>query len=169
MLLENVGYQCFLPMAKGFRQWSDRMKEVQVPLFPGYVFCRLDPHHRLPVLKTPGVIQIVGAGKTPLPVDEEEMAALQLAAKSGLPTMPWPRLEIGQIARIMKGPLAGLSGIFVKIKSGMKLVLSVSLLQRSMAVEIDRTWIEEPIAAKPGAWVQPHGSTVSQFPLGQIG
>jgi len=92
---------------------------------------------------TPGVIQIVGVGKTPIPVEEEEIAAIQRVGKSGLSTMPWPYIEVGHMARIEEGPLRGLSGIVVKIKSGMKLVLSVSLLQRSVAVEIDRKWVTD--------------------------
>jgi transcription antitermination factor NusG len=140
-MLENAGYECFLPISKYMRRWSDRMKEVEVPLFPGYLFCRMNPHNRLPVLMTPGVIQIVGTGKTPIPVAEEEVAAIQRASKSGLATMPWPYLQVGQVARIEDGPLRGMTGIVVRIKSGLKLVLSVNLLQRSIAVEIDRSWI----------------------------
>src|SRR6266404_3049770 len=141
MLLENAGYNCFLPLTKYIRRWSDRTKESDLPLFPGYLFCRMNPHNRLPVLMTPGVIQIVGVGKTPMPVEEQEIAAIQRVGKSGLPTMPWPYLEVGHIVKIEEGPLQGLSGIVLKIKSGLKLVLSVSLLQRSVAVEIDRRWI----------------------------
>src|SRR2546427_11898904 len=138
LLLENLGYQCFLPVSKSRRQWSDRTKELEVPLFPGYLFCRMNPHNRLPVLQTPGVIQIVGVGKSPIPVEEQEIAAIQRVGKSGLPTMPWPYLEVGHVVRIEDGPLHGLTGIVLKIKSGLKLVLSVSLLQRSVAVEIQR-------------------------------
>jgi transcription antitermination factor NusG len=141
LLLENLGYQCFLPISKSRRQWSDRIKELEVPLFPGYLFCRMNPHNRLPVLQTPGVIQIVGVGKSPIPVEEEEIAAIQWAEKSGLSVMPWPYLKVGNVARIEDGPLSGLSGIVVKIKSGLKLVLSVTLLQRSVAVEVDRHWL----------------------------
>jgi len=141
MLLENAGYECYLPVSKFVRRWSDRMKEVEVPLFPGYLFCRMNQHNRLPVLMTPGVIQIVGVGKTPIPVEEHEIGAIQRVGKSGLPTMPWPYLEVGHVVRIEEGPLDGLTGIVLKIKSGLKLVLSVSLLQRSVAVEIDRRWI----------------------------
>src|SRR2546423_5267747 len=145
LLLENLGYQCFLPVSKSRRQWSDRIKELDVPLFPGYLFCRMNPHNRLPVLQTPGVIQIVGVGKSPIPVEEEEIAAIQRAEKSGLSVMPWPYLKVGYVARIEDGPLSGLSGIIVKIKSGLKLVLSVTLLQRSVAVEVDRNWLSAPL------------------------
>jgi transcription antitermination factor NusG len=153
LLLENAGYECFVPTSKYTRHWSDRIKEVEVPLFPGYFFCRMNPHNRLPVLMTPGVIQIVGVGKTPIPVEEEEIAAIRLVGKSGLPTMPWPYLEVGHVVRIEEGPLNGLTGIVLKIKSGLKLVLSVSLLQRSVAVEIDRRWVSDTQAAKASATV----------------
>ena len=149
LLLENVGYECFLPTSKYTRRWSDRMKEVEVPLFPGYLFCRMNPHDRLPVLMTPGVIQIVGVGTTPIPVEEEEIAAIQRVGKSGLSTMPWPYLEVGEAVRIEDGPLRGMNGIIVKIKSGLKLVLSVSLLQRSVAVEVDRSWVSSVHPARP--------------------
>lgn len=141
LLLENSGFECYLPVCKSSRKWSDRTKEIDLPLFPGYLFCRMNPNDRLPILITPGVVQIVGTGKTPIAIEEQEIAAIRRVAKSGLCTMPWPYLQVGQTARIEEGPLLGLSGIVVKIKSELKLVLSVQLLQRSIAVEIDRNWI----------------------------
>jgi transcription antitermination factor NusG len=151
LLLENAGYECFLPVSKFTRRWSDRIKEIEVPLFPGYLFCRMDPYSRLPVLMTPGVIQIVGAGKTLIPVEEEEIAAIQRVVKNGISTMPWPYLQVGHVARIEEGPLRGMTGIIVRIKSGMKLVLSVSLLQRSVAVEVDRSWLGGVHPTRPAA------------------
>jgi transcription antitermination factor NusG len=139
--LENMGYECYLPVSCSTRRWSDRWKKIETPLFPGYLFCRMNPLDRLPVLTAPGILQIVSVGKTPMPVEEEEIVALQRVEDSRLPTIPWPYLEVGQIARIGDGPLKGLTGIVTRIKSGMKLILSVRLLQRSVAVEIDRDWI----------------------------
>ena len=151
MLLENTGYECYLPVIKFTRQWSDRLKEIELPLFPGYLFCRMNPHNRLPVLMTPGVIQIVGIGKTPIPVEEQEIDAIQRVGKSGISLMPWPYLQVGHVARIDDGPLRGMTGIVIRIKSGLKLVLSVSLLQRSIAVEIDRSWIGSAYPLRPAA------------------
>jgi transcription antitermination factor NusG len=151
MLLENAGYNCFLPLTKCTRRWSDRVKESEVPLFPGYLFCRMNPNNRLPVLMTPGVIQIVGMGKMPVPVEEQEITAIQRVGKSGLPTMPWPYLQVGHVAQVEEGPLQGMTGIVIRIKSGMKLLLSVNLLQRSVAVEIDRSWISPAHQVKPTA------------------
>lgn len=149
LLLENSGYECFLPVSKCTRRWSDRTKLIEVPMFPGYLFCRMNPHNRLTVLMTPGVMQIVGVGKTPIAVEEEEIEAIQRVQKSGLAAMPWPYMQIGNVAQILEGPLRGLTGIIVKIKSGTKLVVSVSLLQRSVAVEVERNWIGEVQAGKP--------------------
>jgi transcription antitermination factor NusG len=150
--LENAGYECFLPVAKCACGGSDLAKEYEVPLFPGYLFCRMDPHYRLPVLMTPGVIQIVGIGETPTPVKEQEIAALQRVAKSGVSTMPWPYLQVGHVVRLDEGPLRRLTGILIKIKSGLKLVLSMSLLQRSVAVEVERAWISGARSARPAAF-----------------
>ena len=151
ILLENAGYECYLPVVKFNRQWSDRLKEIELPLFPGYLFCRMNPHNRLPLLMTPGVIQIVGIGKTPIPVEEHEIDAIQRVGKSGISLMPWPYLQVGHVARIDDGPLRGMTGIVIRIKSGLKLVLSVSLLQRSIAVEIDRSWLGSAYPLRPAA------------------
>src|SRR5260370_22602898 len=101
------------------------MKEIEVPLFPGYIFCRMNPHNRLPVLMTPGVIQIVGVGKIPIPVEEEEIVAIQRVEKSGMSTIPWPYMQVGHVARIEDGPLLGRTEVDVKIKARMNLVLSI--------------------------------------------
>jgi transcription antitermination factor NusG len=161
MLLENAGYECYLPAIKFTRKWSDRLKEIELPLFPGYLFCRMNPQNRLPVLMTPGVIQIVGVGKTPVPVEEQEIAAIQHVGKSGISIMPWPYLQVGHVARIEDGPLRGMTGIVVRIKPGLKLVLSVSLLQRSIAVEIDRSWIGAAYPVRPA--VHQTGSSSINF------
>src|SRR4029077_14794699 len=94
--LRGKGYESFLPLYKSRRHWSDRVKELELPLFPGYLFCRFDPSQRLPILTTPGVIQIVGIGKTPIPIDDNEIAAIQIAMESRLAREPWPFLKIGQ-------------------------------------------------------------------------
>ena len=144
-VLHSKGYEEFLPLYSVKRRWSDRIKQLELPLFPGYVFCRFDLNHRLPILITPGVILIVGAGKLPLPVDESEIAALQSIVKSGLETEPWPYLKVGQRVRIERGALEGVEGILTSIKKPFRLVVSVTLLQRSVAVEVDQDWAS-PVA-----------------------
>jgi transcription antitermination factor NusG len=134
------GYEGFLPLYIRRSRWSDRIKNVELPLFPGYMFCRFDVNKRLPILVTPGVIQVVGIGKSPHPVDDDEIAALQSIVISGLQAEPRSYLNIGQRVRIELGPLAGVEGILTSTKGSSRLVVSVSLLQRSVSVEIDQSW-----------------------------
>jgi transcription antitermination factor NusG len=140
-ILEGKGYETFLPMYRSRRRWSDRIQEIELPLLPGYVFCNFDVNHRLPILITPGVVHIVGTGKTPQPVDENEMQSLIAAVRAGVHLQLWPFLKVGQRVTIEEGPLRSLEGILVTTKGDDQLVLSVSLLQRSVAVAVDRRWI----------------------------
>lgn len=145
-VLAGKGYQQFLPLHRQRRQWSDRVVETQLPLFPGYVFSRLDVQTRLPVLTTPGVLSIVSVGRIPQPVEDCEIDALQVLVRSRLTVEPWPYLHVGQQVRIVRGPLAGARGLLVGVKSASRLVVSVTLLQRSVAVEIpeDSAWPVSP-------------------------
>jgi transcription antitermination factor NusG len=138
--LRGKGYQEFLPQYRSRRHWSDRFKELDLPLFPGYLFCRFDVGVRLPILTTPGVIAIVGAGKTPVPLSDAEIAAIAAIVRSGLPAHPWPCLTVGSRVIIERGSLAGIEGIAINVDKKYRLVVSVPLLQRSVAVEIDREW-----------------------------
>jgi transcription antitermination factor NusG len=135
--IRGVGFELFLPLNKCRKHWSDRVKEVESPLFPGYLFCRCDPQNRLPILKIPGVIQIVGNNRQPIPVDEAEISAIQTLVTSGIPNQPWPFLEVGERVRFEAGPLRGLEGVLVELRGSRQLILSVTLLQRSIAVEMD--------------------------------
>jgi|SRR5271170_7128657 len=135
--LSRQGYDRFLPLYKLRKRWSDRIKEVDAPLFPGYLFCRFNPQDRLPILKTPGVIQIVGFKTGPAVVDEAEIRSIQTLVAAGVPHQPWPFLAAGDRVRIESGPLLGLEGILTEVRRSYRLVLSVTLLQRSVAVEID--------------------------------
>ena len=148
--LHGKGYEEFLPLYRSRRRWSDRVKELDLPLFPGYLFCRFDVHDRLlPILTTPGVISIIGAGKTPVPIDDEEIGAIRAILCSGLLTQPWPFLRVGSKVYIERGPLAGVEGIITNTDKVYRLIVSVSLLQRSVAVEIDREWAR-PIPDRMG-------------------
>jgi transcription antitermination factor NusG len=146
--LRSKGYDPFLPVYTCRRRWSDRIKKIDLPLFPGYLFCRFDLQNRLPILVTPGVIQVVGSGKSPIAVDDAEIAAIQGIVQSGLPREPWEFLQVGQTVRIASGPLSGYEGILLNVKGNHRLVLSVSLLRRSVAVEIDSAWVS-PASSKP--------------------
>ena len=149
LTLRDRGYEEFFPLYSSRRRWSDRMKQVSAPLFPGYLFCRFDVSDRLPVVSTPGVIGVVGLGKIPVPIDEEEIEAVQAILRSGLAAQPWPLLQVGSKVYIERGPMAGLEGIIARTDKVYRLVVSVSMLQRSVAVEIDREWAR-PIADVTG-------------------
>ncbi len=140
--LTGKGYEPFVPMYQARKRWSDRIKVVDAPLFPGYLFCRLDVNNRLPILTTPGVIQIIGFNRVPVPVDEAEISAIQSLVASGLPSQPWPFLHAGDRVQIDAGPLRGLEGVLVELRGARRLVVSVTLLQRSVAVEIDSALVK---------------------------
>lgn len=139
--LHAKGFECFLPMYTSLRQWSDRVKQVELPLFPGYLFCRFDPNDRRPLVITPGVLQIVGVGKSPASLDEVEIDALRVAASSEIRRQPWPYLCEGTRVKVIHGNLSGLQGILINFKGNHRVVLSVSLLQRSVALEVDLSWV----------------------------
>lgn len=135
--LRNRGYEEFTPWYRERRRWSDRIKEVQLALFPGYLFCRFDPQDRLPVLTAPGVFGIVSFSGIPHPIEDAEVGRVKALVQNGRNLQPWPYLKTGQRIVIGTGPLAGVEGILVGIKNEYRLVASVTLLQRSVSVEID--------------------------------
>ena len=141
MMARNKGFEEFLPIYRSRHHWSDRTKSVEMPLFPGYVFCRLNPQRRLPLLTIPGVLHFVGIGKVPVPIEETEITAIRRALESGLSTEPWPFLEVGQRVRLEGGPLAGLEGVLTEARKEQRLVVSITLLRRAVAVGIERHWV----------------------------
>ena len=136
--LEMKGYETFLPLYKRQHREGTRSKDAELPLFPGYVCCRFDVESRLPILTTPGVIQVLGAGNTPIALADGEVLSLQTAIRSQLPLQPFPFFQMGQKIRIDRGVLAGVEGIVMSVKQCLRLVLSITLLQRSVLLEIDR-------------------------------
>jgi len=150
--LRGKGFQEFLPLVRSKRQWSDRVKIMDLPLFPGYLFCRLNLEERLPLLTTPGFLYLVGVGKTPEPVDELEIAGIQSVLRSGLTVTPWPNLVVGQKVQLKHGPLRGLEGVLTKIANRHRIYVSVTLLKRSISVEVDPEWVQ-PVSADSEARV----------------
>jgi transcription antitermination factor NusG len=142
LLLSGKGYQTFLPTYKTRKRWKGRVRDAESALFPGYVFCQFDALKRLPVLVTPGVISVVGQGRIPQPVESGEIAAIQTIVSSGFRAEPWPYLELGQKIRIEHDILRGLEGILISFKGTHRIVVSVSLLRRSIALEIDRSCVK---------------------------
>lgn len=141
-ILSQKGYEEFLPLYRARRHWADRVKELELPLFPGYLFCRMNAGERLlPVLSTPGVLGIVSVGKVPVPVSDQEVESIRVVLRSGLPALPWPRLEPGDRVYVERGPLAGLEGVVLRQRKAYKFLISVPLLQRGVAAEIEREWV----------------------------
>ena len=136
--LEAKGYDQFLPLRKVRRRWSDRAKEISFPLFPGYVFCRFNAAFRVPILETPGVRSVLSFGKGPVPVDEDEIRAIQTIVESGLAVEPHAYLRVGQHVRLTEGPLRGVEGILECSEGVTYFVVSVTLMQRSVAVKVSR-------------------------------
>jgi len=145
--LRGGGYDLILPLYKCRKRWSDRVKEIDSPLFPGYLFCRFNPMERLPILKTPGVIQIVGYNRQPVSVDEVEIRAIQTLMAAGVSNQPWPFLHAGDRVQIESGPLRGVSGILTEFRGQHRLIVSITLLQRAIAVEIDSALVTRQRAA----------------------
>jgi len=135
--LANQGIEPLLPTVKRLSQWKDRKKEVEVPLFSGYCFVRFTMDQKLPVLKTVGVVDIVGSGQQPEPIPDEEIAAIQTLMTSVLPYDPHPYLHEGMMVEVIKGPLQGVRGILLRKEKRHRLVLGVRLIQQAAAVEID--------------------------------
>jgi len=139
--LRGKGLQVFLPVYHRRRMRNGTMSSLPVPLFPGYLFCRFDVRTRLPILTVPGVVNIVGIGKEPHAVEEAEMGRLLALAESNLPLTPLPYLLPGEHVRIQRGPLRGIEGVILSTEDQDRLVVSVSLLQRSVAVDVERGWL----------------------------
>src|SRR5579859_2104846 len=136
--LRVKGYSVFSPSYRTKRKRVDRVAEIEVALFPGYVFCQFDANKRLPILMTPGVVSVVGRGNRAEPVDDTEIASIRTLALAGRPVQPWPYLRMGQRIRLQAGPLAGAEGIFLRVKDEYHLVVSITLLQRAVSVVIEK-------------------------------
>jgi len=135
--LASFGLEPLLPTIKRVSQWKDRRKEIDIPLFSGYCFLRFSIQRKLPVLMTPGVVEVVGGGNRPEPIPDEEIEALKKLMESVLPYDTHPYLHEGMTVEVIRGPLQGLRGILLRKEKLYRLVLGVHLLQRAAAVKID--------------------------------
>jgi transcription antitermination factor NusG len=134
--LQCKGYSAFSPAYSVSRKRAKRTEQVQAPLFPGYVFCQFDAHRRLPILTTSGVVSVVSVGNAPEPVQAPEIASLRAVVAAGGAVRPWPFLKAGQHVRVEAGPLSGAEGKLLQVKGETRLIVSLTLLQRSVAVEV---------------------------------
>jgi transcription antitermination factor NusG len=147
--LSSKGYETFLPTYLESRRYSDRLKKVNAPLFPGYLFCRMDVSNRLPLVVTPGLHSIVGTLGVPQVIEEEEILAIQRVMGAGIPAVPWPYLKAGDRVVVQYGSLKGVEGLLVRGADSDNLVLSIHLLQRAISLEIDRAWVKPLDLQKP--------------------
>ena len=149
--LSGKGFEPLVPLYKSRRNWSDRKVNLDLPLFPGYIFCRFDARTRLPIMTTPNVVRIVGNGKMPLPIDAHEIEAVERVLQSGYGIQPHPFVAVGSRVMINDGPLAGLEGIVKSLKNR-RLVLSVGMVQQSICVDLkddDFTIIKSTLPSYP--------------------
>jgi transcription antitermination factor NusG len=149
--LRSKGLEEFLPLYRQRRSWSDRIKAVQLPMFSGYVFCRFAYPERLRVLSTPGVVCALGTGDVFNPIADAEIATIRAIVDSGVPAKPCSYPVPGDTVRIAAGPLTGISGTVVRDKGVTSVVVSVEILQRSVAVELDKDALRPVTARTLGA------------------
>jgi len=137
----ELGFEEFLPLYRAKRQWCDRVKELELPLFPGYIFSRFEPGDRLTLTSIPGVLRMVTTAGRLARVEDDEVDAIRTTVNSGLFVLPWEFVHVGQKVRIERGPLRGMSGILVRARGVDQVILSVTMLQRSIAVQVARDWV----------------------------
>jgi len=162
--LRERGYEEFAPSYKTERIWSDRKKQIDQFLFPGYIFCRFNPNERLPVLTAPGVVDLVGFGRVPAAIPEDEIERVRKMVESGLLVSPFPFVKVGQTVLIERGPLTGVEGILVEVKGRYRLVVSINLLQRSVSAEVDRQSVR-PVRVRAAHGLRPLLAGMSANPL----
>jgi transcription antitermination factor NusG len=140
--LQERGISCVLPLYRSVHRWKDRRKELELVLFPGYVFVHIDLKERLRVLQLPSVVRLVSFNGRPTPLPEGEIERISNGLASGLCLEPHPYLKIGRRVQIRSGPLAGAEGILTRRKDHFRVVLSIDLIMRSVAVEVDEADLE---------------------------
>jgi len=140
--MEGQRIDCFLPLYKSIRRWKDRRKQLDLPLFPGYVFVHMALRDRLQVLQLPGVVQLVSFSGKPAALPDAEIEALRSGLARNLHAEPHPYLTVGRRVRVRRGSVEGLEGILVRRKQKFRVVLSIELIQRSVAIEVDEADIE---------------------------
>jgi transcription antitermination factor NusG len=137
LLLDSKGYESCLPTYQARRTWSDRVKVLEQPLFPGYVFCRVPEAAFGLVLTTPGLGRFVTVGGIPCPISDDEISSLARVSKSGLAALPCPYFRVNQKVKVVSGLFAGLAGAVLRVENQRRLVVSVDAIERSFSIAID--------------------------------
>src|SRR5271170_7588174 len=153
-MLSAKGFEVFLPLYESIRRWKDRSKMLTLPLFPCYVFVRGGLNRRLQVVTTPGVHMILFHGEHVAIIPEAEIVAIRKAVEGPFRVEPHPFLKCGERVRVTRGSLEGVEGVLVRKKNLYRLVLSVDMMAKSVAVEIDATDVE-PAAVRGFADIGP--------------
>ena len=137
-MLGNLGVRHYLPLRSELRQWSDRRQEVEVPLFRGYLFVRMNPtkDNRLNVLKVPGVVGLVGNQSGPLPILDKEIEDIRTVLATGIACAVEPSLKEGDRVRVVRGALAGIEGTLVRLNSESRLFISIDMIRQSLVIRI---------------------------------
>ena len=137
--LKDKGFETYVPTQPVHRKWADRIKVVDSPLFPNYVFCRFDPAASFPVVTTPDVRCVVGTGRNPTPIPAEEIYGLRQLVLHGKAVEAVDQMiEPGQRVVVVSGPLEGVEGTVIRTKGSLRLVVYITLLHRGVAAETDR-------------------------------
>jgi transcription antitermination factor NusG len=140
-LLSAKGFQTFLPTYESTRRWKDRNKRGEEALFPGYLFVANASEDRLHVVATPGVCAIVSVAGAPATISNQEIEAIRKTVSNPAKVEPHPYLNSGDQVEVQWGPLAGVEGILIRKRDSYRLVVSVEILGRAAAVEIDASCI----------------------------
>jgi transcription antitermination factor NusG len=143
-LLAAKGFEDYLPTYQPKHRWKHRAADVQLALFAGYLFCRFPETHRLQVLTTPGVYRVVSFCNRPAPVDEQELADLRNLLASTPAITQCEYTAIGKRVKVEGGPLKGVEGIVVGHRNDARVIVSITILQRSVATEVNIDWISAP-------------------------
>jgi len=143
-MLVLLGHPTFLPLTKKTHKYGHRLREYDVPLFPGYLFCHLMADIVWTVPQLPSILEVVGFGGLPAVISDAEICSLRLAVDAQLPMRPWPYLEVSDSVRITDGPMAGVRGVVLdRTTTSMRVVLSINLLHRSVLLEVSRVDVEK--------------------------
>ncbi len=140
--LASRGIEHLLPLYEEVHRWVDRQMRVQLPLFPGYLFVHINLLQKMDVLRVPGVARLVGFQGGPMPVSDLEIEAIRRGVTSGISLSPHPYLKTGCRVRVRSGPMTGLQGILIRCRNTDRLVISVDLIMKSVALEIDAADVE---------------------------
>lgn len=140
--MQERGLHWFLPLYRSVRRWKDRRKEIELVLFPGYVFIYIALQDRLRVLQLPGVVRFVNFGGQPASLPDREVETLRAGLKENIYAEPHPYLPAGRRVQVIRGPFLGTHGILIRRKDKFRVVISLALITRAVSVEVDASDVQ---------------------------